>query len=134
MIELSNTAAQTIAPNAALTFDTVILRANRCGECHRINSGIITLKYAGIYEVHFSANIAGTAAGPIQLTIELDGEPLTETTMISTPTVAADANNVATSTLVRICSACCGRLSVVNTGTSDVVVSPNPAFWVKRVA
>lgn len=133
MIELSNTTAQTIAPGQALTFDAVILGTG-CGEFHRANSGIITLRKIGIYEVHFSANIAGTAAGPIQLSIELDGEPLTETTMISTPTVAADANNVATATLVKTYCGCCGRLNVVNTGTSDVVVSPNPAFFVKRVA
>lgn len=133
MIELSNTTAQTLTPGQALTFDTVLLNTG-CGECHRTNSGIITLRKIGIYEVHFSVNIAGTAAGPVQLTIELDGEPLTETTMISTPAAAADPDNVATATLVRTCCGCCGRLSVVNTGTSDVVVSANPAFYVKRVA
>lgn len=133
MIELSNTTAQTLTPGQALTFDTVLLRTG-CSAYHRRNSGIITLSKIGVYEVHFSANIAGTAAGPVQLAIELDGEPLTETTMISTPAAAADANNVATSTLVKTCAGCCGRLTVVNTGTSDVVVSPNPAFYVKRVA
>lgn len=133
MIELSNTTAQTIAPGQALTFDTVILNTG-CGECHRANSGIITLRKIGIYEVHFSANISGTTTGPVQLSIELDGEPLVETTMISTPVAAADADNVATSTLVKTCAGCCGRLTVVNTGTSDVVVSPNPVFYVKRVA
>ena len=133
MIELSNTTAQTLTPGQALTFDTVLLRTG-CSAYHRRNSGIIALSKIGVYEVHFSANIAGTAAGPVQLAIELDGEPLTETTMISTPAAAADANNVATSTLVKTCAGCCGRLTVVNTGTSDVVVSPNPAFYVKRVA
>ena len=133
MIELSNTTAQTVAAGQALTFNAVVLNTG-CGEFHRENSGIITLRKIGIYEVHFSANIAGTAAGPIQLVIELDGEPLTETTMISTPTAAADANNVATATLVRTYCGCCGRVNVVNNGTSDVVVSPNPAFYVKRVA
>lgn len=133
MIELSNTTAQTLAPGQALTFDTVILNTG-CGECHRTNSGIVTLRKIGIYEVHFSGNIASTGGGSIQLTIELDGEPLPETTMISTPTAAADANNVATATLVKTGCGCCGRLSVVNTGTTDVVVSANPAFYVKRVA
>lgn len=133
MIELSNTTAQTVAAGQALTFDSVILNTG-CGEFHRANSGIITLRKIGIYEVHFSANIAGTDAGPIQLVIELDGEPLAETTMISTPTASADANNVATATLVKTYCGCCGRLNVVNIGVSDIVVSPNPAFFVKRVA
>lgn len=134
MIELSNTTAQTIAPGQTLTFDSVLLKGG-FAEAHRTNSGIITLKCkCSIYEVHFAANIAGTAAGPIQLSIELDGEPLAETTMIATPTVAADATNVATATLIRTDSNCCGRVTVVNTGSSDVIVSPNPALFVKRVA
>ena len=134
MIELSNTTALKIAPGQSLTFDTVILKSG-CAEAHRTNSGIITLKAnCAIYEVHFAANISGTAAGPIQLSIMLDGEPLAETTMISTVTTAADPNNVATATLVKTGCGCCGRISVANTGTSDVVVSANPALFVKRVA
>ena len=134
MIELSNTTAQTIAPGQSLTFDAVILKSG-CAESHRTNSGIITLKArCAIYEIHFAANIASTAAGPIQLSIELDGEPMVETTMISTPSTAASANNVATATLVKTDCGCCGRITVVNTGTADVVVSPNPALFVKRVA
>lgn len=133
MIVLSNTAAQTISPGQSLTFNTVVLTSGS-GEYHRANSGIVTLCKVGIYEVHFSANIAGTTAGPIQLVIELDGNPLAETTMISNPTIAANANNVATSTLIRTCQGCYGNVTVVNTGTSDIVVSPNPSYYVKRVA
>ena len=134
MIELSNTTAQTIAPGQSLTFDTVILKTGNA-EAHRTNSGIITLRAnCATYEVHFAANISGTAAGPVQLAITLDGEPLVETTMISTVTTAADPNNVATATLVRTGCGCCGRISVTNTGVSDVVVSANPALFVKRVA
>lgn len=134
MIELSNTAAQTIAPGQSLTFDTVILKTG-CAEGHRTNSGIVTLKAnCAVYEVHFAANVSGTAAGPVQLAITLDGEPLAETTMISTVTTAADPNNVATATLVKTACDCCAHISVTNTGTSDVVVSANPALFVKRVA
>ena len=134
MIELSNTTAQTISPGQSLTFDTVILKSG-CAEAHRTNSGIVTLRAnCAIYEVHFAANVSGTAAGPVQLAISLDGEPLVETTMISTVTTAADPNNVAIATLIRTGCGCCGRISVTNTGASDVVVSPNPALFVKRVA
>ena len=134
MIELSNTSAQTLSPGQALTFDTVVLKTG-CAEAHRTNSGIVTLRAdCAIYEVHFAANISGTTAGPVQLSVELDGEPLQETTMISTVTTAADPNNVATATLIRTGCGCCGRVNVVNTGTSDVVVSANPALFVKRVA
>lgn len=134
MIELSNTIAQTIAPGQSITFDTVILKTG-CAETHRTNSGIVTLRAkCGLYEVRFSANISGTAAGPVQLAIELDGEPIAETTMISTVTTAGDPNNVSADTFIRTDCGCCGRVTVVNTGTADVVVSPNPAFLVKRIA
>ena len=135
MIELSNTTAQTLSPGQALTFDTVLLKSG-CVESHRTNSGIVSLRAkCSIYEIHFSANISGTTAGPVQLSIELDGEPMAETTMISTVATAGDLNNVAASTLVRTgCAGAYEHITVVNTGTSDVVVSPNPAFYIKRVA
>lgn len=134
MIELSNTTAQTLTPGQSLTFDRVILKTRNGAECHRNGSSAITLSKCGIYEVHFTGNIASTGAGAVQLVIELDGEPLVETTMISNPSAAADPNNVSASTLVSTCCGDSGRLTVVNNGTTDVVVSANSAFYVKRVA
>ena len=134
MIELSNTSEQTLTPGQSLTFDTVILKTG-CAEAHRTNSGIVTLRAdCAIYEVHFAANVSGTAAGPVQLSIALDGEPLPETTMINTVGTAGNLDNVATATLIRTGCGCCGRVNVTNTGTSDVVVGANPALFVKRVA
>lgn len=134
MLELTNTTAQTIDPGRSLTFDSVILKSG-CAEAHRAGSGIVTLRAGcAIYEVHFSANISGTAAGPVQLAIALDGEPLAETTMVETVAAAGDLYNVATSTLIKTGCGCCGRVTVTNNGLSVVVVGPNPAFYVKRVA
>ena len=134
MIELSNTAAQTIAPGQSLTFDTVLLKTG-CAEAHRTNSGIVTLKAnCAVYEIHFAANISATAAGTAQLAISLDGEPLIETTMINSISTAGDPDNAATATLVKTGCGCCGKISVTNTGTTSVIVSANPALFVKRVA
>lgn len=134
MIELSNTADQTIAPGQSLTFDTALLKTG-CAEAHRTNSGIVTLKAdCAVYEIHFAANISATAAGTAQLAISLDGEPLIETTMINTISTAGDPDNAATATLVKTGCGCCGKISVTNTGTTSVVVSANPALFVKRVA
>ena len=134
MIELSNTAAQTIAPGQSLTFDTVLLKTG-CAEAHRTNSGIITLKANfAVYEIHFAANISATAAGTAQIAISLDGEPLLETTMINSVGTAGDPDNAATATLVKTGCGCCGKISVTNTGTTSVIVSANPALFIKRVA
>ena len=134
MIELSNTAAQTIAPGQSLTFDTVLLKTG-CAEAHRTNSGIVTLKAdCAVYEIHFSANISAIAAGTAQLAISLDGEPLIETTMINSIGTEGDPDNAATATLVKTGCGCCGKISVTNTGTTSVIVLANPAIFVKRVA
>lgn len=134
MIELSNTTAQTLTTGQSLTFDTVVL-CSGCAESHRPNSGTVTLRATcGIYEIHFAADVTGAAAGPVQLAITLDGEPLMETTVISTVYTAGDYNNVATATLVRPGCGCCGRVAVTNTGTAVITVGANPALYVKRVA
>lgn len=134
MIELSNASAQTLTPGQTITFDTTLLKTG-CAEAHRQNSSIVTLRANNaIYEIHFSANISGTTAGAVQLSVSLDGEPLPETTMISTVTTAGDLENVSTSTLVRTCCGCCGRVSVTNTGITNVIVGANSSFFVKRVS
>ena len=62
MIELSNTAAQTIAPGQSLTFDTVLLKTG-CAEAHRNNSGIVTLEAdCAVYEIHFADRCGHSSA------------------------------------------------------------------------
>lgn len=134
MILLTNTIAQTIAPGDSVTFDEVILHSG-CGECHRKGSGSVKLRCNGVYELHFSANIGGeTAATAVQLTLEIGGEALPETTMISVPAAVTDLNNVATATLLKNCCGDYDRVTVVNTGTVPVVVGANPVLYVKRVS
>lgn len=127
MILLTNTAEQTVTPGAAVTFDTVIFQTGN-GECHRRGSGGVSMRSKGIYEVHFSANVSGTA--PVELTIEAGGEPLPETVMISN---VATAQNVATMTALRNCCEGYDRITVVNTGAADAVVE-NAKLFIKRVA
>lgn len=127
MILLTNSAAQTVAPGAAVTFDTVIFQTGN-GECHRDNSAGVSMRCRGIYEVNFSADVSGTA--PLELTIELDGEPLPETVMLSN---VAAGQNVSTMTAVRTCCSGFGRITVVNTGAAGATVA-SPKLFVKRVA
>lgn len=134
MIVLSNANAQTIQPGQAITFNAKNLRTG-CNECHRENTGSVKMRAAGIYVVSFSGNIGGaTAATPVQLSIQIGGETLPETTMISVPAAANDLNNVSTTTILRNCCGDYDRLTVVNTGTVPVIVDANTAFAVRRVA
>ena len=133
MILLSNSTEQTLTPGQSITFDTVILHSG-CGECHRKNSSSIKMRANGIYEVHFNGNISSNAAGPVELTIELGGEPLNETLMQSTVGTPGDFESVSATTLVRNCCGDFDRVTVTNTGTSDVIVNANSAFFVKRLS
>lgn len=134
MIQITTTAAQTLSPGQALVFDAVEVRGG-CAEAHRSNSSIVTLAAkCGTYEVSFGANVSGTAAGPVQLSVELDGEPLASGTMVSTVTTAADPNSVSRTIPVKTGCGCCGRVTVVNTGAADAVVGPGASLYVRRVA
>lgn len=132
MIVLSNSAAQTLAAGQSAVFNITVLKTGY-QETHRRNSGLVTVKGGAIYELHFAANISGTAAGPVQLALALDGEPLPETTMITSIGTAGDLDNAATATLVRTNCCCCATVSVVNSGTEPVIIGANPSLFVKRV-
>lgn len=131
MIVLSNSAEQTLLAGQSIVFDLVKLHSG-CAECHRAGSNSVKMKQNGIYEVAFSGNIGGTVAGPVQLSIQVGGETLAETTMISTAGAVGDLNNVAAQTRVRNCCGDYDRITVTNTGTSDVVVGANSALVVGR--
>lgn len=131
MIVLSNSTEQTLTPGQSITFDLVKLHTG-CGECHRTGTSSVKLRCNGVYDVSFAGNIGGTVAGPLQLVIELDGDPLTETTMISTPSAVGDLNNVARGTYVRNYCGDYDRITVTNNGTSDVVVGANSVLKIGR--
>lgn len=134
MIVLSNTTAQTLQPGQTITFNNKILHTG-CGECHRSNTGSVKMRANGIYVVTFSGNISGaTAATAVQLAIQIGGETLPETTMISVPASANDLNSVSTTTILRNCCGDYDRLTVANTGTVPVIVDANTVFTIRRVA
>lgn len=131
MIVLSNTTEQTLQPGQVATFNTTVLRTG-CNETHRLNSGVVTVRQ-GCFRVSFSGNVTGTAAGPVQLAIALDGSPLSETTMINSIGTAGDLENASAQTAFRSCPGCCSRLTVQNTGTVPVIIGANPSLTVTRV-
>lgn len=134
MIVLSNTTAQTLQPGQAITFDTVVLHSGT-GECHRKGTSSVKMKAHGIYEVSFHGQItAGTAAQTPQLNIALGGDILAETIMRYTVPTAGYVGNVGTKTEIKNCCCDYDRLTVVNSGTTPVIVDPNTSFVVKRVS
>lgn len=133
MIQLVTTTEKTLAPNETLIFDEVILRSG-CGECHRKGSGTVKMRANGIYNVHFHGNIGGAAAGAVQLSAQLGGETLPDTTMISTTAAAGDLNNVAMDVKIKNCCGDYDRIAIVNTGTTELTVGVGAVLSVNRLS
>ena len=131
MIVLSNSTEQTLAAGQSLTFNLVKLHTG-CAERFRLGTGSVKLNCPGVYDIHFSGNVGGTAAGPVQLAIEIGGDPLLETTMVSTPAAVGDFNNVATHTYVKNCPGDYDRITVTNTGEASVIVAANSELSIGR--
>lgn len=133
MIQVTNTSPQTIQPGQSAVFDTTVLRVGN-DTFFRPNGSAVTMRSkCSVYEVQFSANISSTATGTVQLAIALDGEPIPETTMANSIGTAGDPENASTATLVGTHGCCCGRLSVVNTGTEPAIINANPSLIVGKV-
>lgn len=131
MIVLSNSTEQTLAPGQAITFDLVKLHSG-CGEYHREGSSSVKLRANGIYDISFNGNISGTAAGQLELAMRLGGDVLPETTMESALGTPGDFDNVFARTLVRNCCGDSDRVSVVNSGTTTVIVAANSSLVISR--
>lgn len=133
MVQLSNTAAITLAPGAVATFDKVTLNTGRC-TCFRNTSLSVKMKSRGIYDIRFSGNITGATAGtPVQLAFQIGGVAVPMSTMISTPSAADAFNNVSKSIYYGNCCDEFSSVAVMNNGTTPVTIAPNASFSVKKV-
>jgi len=130
MLQLSNSAVQTLAPGQSIIFDTVLVNKGECGCCHRKNSPAVKLYKRGTtYDVSFNGNIGTTTAdGVAELAIQLGGETLPETMMTSETTAAGGLNNVFAHTLVPVCCNSYDRITVTNVGASTINVDANSSL------
>lgn len=135
MIELKNTATQTLQPGQAISFNEVLLHTG-CSECYnRQLPTSVKLKggCGSVYEIHFSGNITSLTAGnTLQLAIAVGTTPLVETAMNATPAAAGTLVNVSTGTLFKVCCSDLNRISVINTGTTPVSVAQNSNIYIIR--
>ena len=135
MIELINTAVQTVQPLQAVVYNEVVYKSRRCAEGYRGDGGLVKLTDPGIYRVTFNGNIAvptGETVGEISVAIAADGEVLAGTTARVTPAAVENYFNVALNTLVRVPCGCCVPVSVRNTSDIPILVD-NPDIVVARI-
>lgn len=93
------------------------------------------MKSNGVYEIGFGANVSSaTAATPVQLSVQVGGVTLPETTMISTPETADALNHIYTETFYKNYCGYYDRVTIVNTGTAPITVGANPVLKIRIVS
>ena len=135
MIELINTAVQTVPIVQSVVYNSAAVRS-ACGkERHREGSAFVTLLPPGRFLVSFSANIAvptGETVGEISLGITQNGEVLGGSLMRVTPAAVEQYFNVSTQHYVDTYGGCCVDVGVRNTSEIPILVD-NPNITVARV-
>lgn len=134
MIELSNSTTQTLESGQAILFDVTNLKTRCTAECHRAGMSDIKLRLPGIYEVAFSGNIAGVAAGAVQLSISAGNAVLPGSTMIATSTAVGDANNVAKTMLLGTGCGMYDVIRIVNSGADALTVAPGANIVIRKLS
>ena len=133
MIVLSNTTAQTLKPGESLIFDNTVIQSG-CAEYHSDHSSSVLILKPGMYEIHFTGNVAGIEdESTLRLGIRADSNTLSETTMMKTVCHKEHYSNVAAATIVR-CETKGKAIGVTNIGAVPIVIAPHSSIFVKRVA
>lgn len=139
-MELTAVAAQNVATNQNVLFTETPVRGKPCIS-HREGSGLVSLsgntqQCRALYYVTFSGNITvpdGGTAGPISISIALDGEALPSSQAIVTPAATGDFFNVFCPAYIAVPRGRSAIVSVENTSTQEIVVA-NANIVVTRVA
>ena len=101
-----------------VTFTTDCIRsrgANCCGWLqHMEGSPIYKILEGGLYEVTFNANVTSATAGPVALSLLMDGLPVPGATVIETVVTPGDYSNVAFTKKIKICCRGDASLSVAS--------------------
>lgn len=142
MAEFTYNPVQEVAENGAVILNDAI-PCNKGYVLHRNESGIVTLR--GItngcsrfarYQVFFDANIAvpeGGTAGPISVSLAIEGEAIPTSNAIVTPTVVDAYFNVSSIGIIDVPSGCCAHIAVENTSNQAINVQ-NANLLVTRIA
>lgn len=145
MAEYTNVALQNVLVGGNVNFSESPYPCNKGIVLHRQGSGVFTLRGPSCscsqcfarYRVSFGGNIAiptgGDTTQPVSLAIAVQGEPLGSATMIETPAVVAQFNNVFSSVYIAVPKGCCMSVSVENNGTQAVDIQ-NANIIIERIS
>lgn len=141
-MEITANAIQTVLPGANVLFtDTPVPGGSSI--LHRKGSGLVTLRglarcqNRARFKITFNGNIAipttETAPQQASLAIAINGEPINETWMATTPLDVDQYFNIASAVYVDVPAGCCLTVSVENNSVISVNVA-NANLIIERVA
>lgn len=143
MAEFTYNPIQIVQPNQPVILNDSI-PCNKGYVIHRNESGLVTLR--GIvnnpcscfsrYQVEFNGNVSvpeGGTAGPISVSLAIDGEPILTSQAIVTPAAVDNYFNVTSTAIITVPKGCCLNVSVDNTSTEAINVQ-NANLTVTRIA
>lgn len=138
MIELTNSAVQTVGASQPITYNIALVKSGSA-EKHALGSGQITLACPGRYLVMFSGNVAlptGGTVAEIPVALSANGESVPGGVMRYTPAAVNEYGNIATQHYIDVPKACGGAvpqtISVRNLYTEGILVD-NPTLTAVRV-
>lgn len=100
---------QTVAPNTNVLFAADRVRTTNCKGCsswlcHDTASGIYTITKPGFYEISYSATLTPVTGAPaVSLAIKKNGEIITGSNSIYTPSAAGTYGTLTNFTVVQVC-------------------------------
>ena len=138
MAEYIAVAEQNVNLNDAVTF-TNSIPCTKGYIFHEDGTGVFTFR--GVtnncfarYQVTYNGNIAvptGGTAGPIAVSITVDGEQRPSSKAIVTPAAVEEFNNVTSTAIITVPRACCKSVAVrAVAGSSDPTDTPAPVITV----
>jgi len=142
MAEYTYNPIQLVAANGNVLLNDNI-PCNKGYVLHRNESGIVILRGAvnnptacfARYQVTFNGNIAvpedGTA-GPISISLAIDGEPILTSRAIVTPAAIDEYFNVTSTAIITVPRGCCFTVAAENTSQGATAADPAPAINVQN--
>lgn len=138
MIQITNLTAQVLTPGQAISFNNLLHKSccskNECYTAQLPTSVRLTGGVNARYKIEFHGNISGAEGDILQLSVALAGQPLLETEMRVTPTGTTNSSNVSAGTYIVLTCGDLDRVSVINSGTTNIAIAPNSTLLIRRVA
>lgn len=105
MLYTANTALQTVPVNAALNLGNTLVRSC-CDVTHEGGSTAVVFRKPGNYTIHINATAVATAAGPVTITMQVNGSNYAGATATETIAAVGDSATLSFESAIHVACNC----------------------------